>query len=377
MHIGLDLSPLLPEPTGVDIYMRELVRHLSVIDGQNRYTIFVNAEDRSIFADNLGGNFSVVPICLRPRPVRLLSQQFLLPVAAQLLKVDVLHSTSFLIPISRGSRKHVLTVHDMTFFTRPELHTPLRRSAPFRHAVAWSIRHAHVLLVPSETVRCDLCRVLPDVHPRRVRVVPHGIGGQFCPRTSNAVDQQRRRLGLPERYILHVGLIQPRKNLGRLVEAYRRLVTSEGIPEHLVLAGAIGWDAKGVLAAVRHPELEGRVHLLGYVDPDALPWLYAGARLFVFPSLDEGFGFPPLEALASAIPSIASDIPSNREKLHGACCLVEPEDTEALVDTMRRVLVDEELRQALSTRGPERARRFSWGTTARDTLRCYGEAYAD
>lgn len=143
------------------------------------------------------------------------------------------------------------------------------------------------------------------------------------------------------------------------------------IEEHLVLAGGLGWGYQDLLKQLESPELQGKVHLRGYVPQEELPWLYAGAKMFVYPSLQEGFGFPPLEAMACGIPTISSLSSSLAENLQGAAELVPPEDIEALTDAMRRLLQDESLRAKRREQGLERAAKFRWEKTARQTVNCY------
>ena len=171
---------------------------------------------------------------------------------------------------------------------------------------------------------------MPDIRSERIHVIPAGVGEEFHLQAANDVQRARSRLKLNWPYILYVGTIEPRKNLQRLVESYERLIAKGGVREHLVLAGRLGWDYKGILEQINSPALRDRVHLPGYISQGDLPLLYAGARLFVYPSLEEGFGFPPLEAMACGVPTIASLSSSLAENLREAAELVPPDDTEAL-----------------------------------------------
>src|SRR5688572_1899997 len=265
MHIAIDLTARLPETTGVDNYLMQLVTHLGKIDHANEYRVYVNYEDRDLFDGVLPGHFSIVPLSLRPRPVRLLFQQIVLPLATHRWKADVLHSPSFLMPFFRGRSRHVLTVHDMTFFSLPQCHTRFHRSKPFRDAVLKSIHLADAVIVPSRSVKQAVLRFMPELSPRGIHVIAFGISDEFrlhrSPKTQEVLD----RLGIPRPYILHVGTIEPRKNLDRLVESYRKLVASGTVTEHLVLAGRLGWGYDELLRKIESPELAGRVHLKKYV----------------------------------------------------------------------------------------------------------------
>jgi alpha-1,3-rhamnosyl/mannosyltransferase len=159
-----------------------------------------------------------------------------------------------------------------------------------------------------------------------------------------------------------------------LVEAYRRLVEAGAIKEHLVLAGKLGWGYEALLTQVSLPSLRGKVHLAGYVDQKDLPAVYAGARLFVYPSLHEGFGFPPLEAMACGVPVISTRSSSLAENLARAAELVAPDDIAGLAAAMQRLLTDDTLRAARRTLGLEQARQYRWERTARETLESYQAA---
>ncbi|MBI3769768.1 MAG: glycosyltransferase family 4 protein [Deltaproteobacteria bacterium] len=373
MRVGVDLTALLPEPTGVDVSLKGLVRALAAVDDATRYTLFVNYEDRHLFDDALGRNFAIAPLCLRPRPARLAFQQMLLPAMAVALGLDVLHSPSFIMPMIRGRQRHVLTIHDMTSFSLPEYHIPLRRSASYRTAVSASIRRADLVTTPSQFVREDILRHVPDLAPNRIRVVPWGVGNEFRPRPEAEARHALAHLGLPWPYVLFVGAIQPRKNLAGLLEAYRRLVASGDVAEHLVLAGPLGWDYTATLATFDTPALAGRVHLTGYVRSTDLPWLYAGARLFAYLSFEEGFGFPPLEAMACGVPTIASRSSALTENLEGAAELVPADAPDVLVAAMRRLLSDDHERDRLRSLGLARAARFRWHEAAEHMRACYVE----
>jgi len=371
LHIGIDLTALLPEATGVDNYLISLTTSLSRIDQTNRYTVFVNHEDLDLFRGLKSKNFRVFSSSLRPRPVRLLSQQVGLPVAARFLGIEVIHSPSFIMPVYRGKQRHLLTIHDMTSFSLPECHIPLRRSVLYRQAILTSIRRAHLVTVPSQFTRQAILDFMPDIRSERIHVIPAGVGEEFHLQAANDVQRATSRLKLNWPYILYVGTIEPRKNLQRLVESYERLIAKGGVREHLVLAGRLGWDYEGILEQINSPSLRDKVHLPGYISQGDLPLLYAGARLFVYPSLEEGFGFPPLEAMACGVPTIASLSSSLAENLYGAAELVPPNDSEALTAAMARLLQDERVHAKYRILGLARAAQFRWEETARQTLNCY------
>jgi glycosyltransferase involved in cell wall biosynthesis len=253
---------------------------------------------------------------------------------------------------------------------------PLRRSAAYRRAVAASIRRADAVTVPSQFVRADLLRRFPGVPSACVQIVPWGIDASFRPRPRDEARRDVEHLALPERYVLFVGTLEPRKNLHTLVAAWRRLVVTGAATGELVLAGRLGWAYAPLLAEIASPPLATRVRQIGYVAQQDLPALYAAADAFVYPSLEEGFGFPPLEAMACGVPVVASDGSALAENLGEAALLVPACNDAALAAAIARVQHDRRLRAELRRRGLERAARFRWAAAADAARRSYAAALA-
>jgi len=371
LHIGIDLTALLPQSTGVDVSLIGLASGLARIDGDNRYTLFMNAEDRNSRFESLPTNFRILASSLRPRAARLAFQQVGLPVLTRTLGIDVLHSPSFIMPMISGRARHVLTIHDMTSFSNPEWHTALRSSRPYRRAVEMSIRKADLVLVPSAHVRQMVLGQVRDLPPDSVRVIPWGLSPDFRVCEQQETQKVLERLGLPKRFVLFVGTLEPRKNLGSLLHAFELLTDHHEVPEHLVIAGATGWGMKEIRRRIDNGGTDGRIHYLDYIPQETLPHLYASARLFVYPSFEEGFGFPPLEAMACGTPAIASTTSSLAENLGDAAILVAPDDPAALADAMHKLLSDDATHSNYRQRGLECVSRFSWPKAAQRTLECY------
>lgn len=371
-HVGLDLTPLLPRWSGVDRYLTELVAALARVGTGLRFTLFVNRADRDRFTD-LPANFTILAVGFRPKMARLLVQQVWLPQACVSRGIDVLHSPSFLLPWLRGNAQHLLTVHDMTFFSMPEVHTRLRRSHAFRRMVLASIRRADLLNVPSRSVRDDLLARVSGIDATRVRVTPWGVAERFSREGQEDDHALWSRLPrLPDApYVLSVCTLEPRKNLHRLVEAFELLIRERRVDVHLVLVGALGHARDAILDAVAASRLADRVHLPGFIPDDVLPAVYRRAQVFAYPSLAEGFGFPPLEAMAAGVPVIASSGSSLDENLGGAAILVPPNDPRALANALHMLLVDPNARASAIAAGAYRASMFSWEETARLTIDCY------
>lgn len=374
MRIAIDFTAFIPEMTGIDTYLTQLVWHLAKVDQENRYRIYHNHEDQALFAGRLPENFSNVSLSARPRSIRLISQQLLLPAAASNWKADVVHSPAFIMPFIRGPARHVLTVHDMTFFSHPHCHIPLRRSLLYRRMVLASLRRASVVLVPSQATRQAILKFLPELEPDSIQVTVPGIGEEFRPCDPASAQEVVRRLKLPQPYILYVGTLEPRKNLPTLVESYHRLVEAGTIEEDLVIAGKLGWGYETLLKKVQAPALRGKVHLIGYVSQKDLPAVYAGARLFIYPSVYEGFGFPPLEAMACGVPVISTLSSSLIENLQGAAELVPPDNVPALAEAIRLLVSDDALRARRRAHGLKHAGQYRWEQTAKATLNSYQSA---
>jgi glycosyltransferase involved in cell wall biosynthesis len=205
----------------------------------------------------------------------------------------------------------------------------------------------------------------------KVEVVYNGVDPSFRPLPADEVGAFRRERGLPDRFILFVGTLEPRKNVARLVEAYARL------PERrpaLVLVGGKGWLYDEIFGRVEALNLSREIHCAGYVPADDLPWWYNAAELFVYPSLYEGFGLPPLEAMACGTPVVTSTASSLPEVVGSAGLMVDPTEIEELTTAMERMLKDRDMRQQMRAAGLAQAQRFSWVETARRTVETYRRA---
>ncbi len=277
------------------------------------------------------------------------------------------HATEHLLPPFRHLPT-VLTVHDLIFRHLPQHHKRLNRWY-LNLAMPLYVRRATHLIAVSEATRRDLMAAY-GVPAEKITVIYEAADPRFGPR--DALEQQtiRANYGLPPAYFLYLGTIEPRKNLLRLLRAWEPLYLAGEAPP-LVIVGKRGWLSEPFFEAVeRSPAREGLI-LTGYVLDDDLPALIAAATAFVFPSLYEGFGLPPLEAMACGTPVLCSDRSSLPEVVGDAALLFDPTDEEAIRAAMRRLLRDAALREALRRKGLEQAARFSWRRTAEETLRLY------
>ncbi len=262
----------------------------------------------------------------------------------------------------------VLTVHDLIFRHLPQHHKRLNRWY-LNLAMPLYVRRATHLIAVSEATRRDLMAAY-GVPAGKITVIYEAADPRFGPR--DALEQQtvRANYGLPAAYFLYLGTIEPRKNLLRLLRAWEPLYLAGEAPP-LVIVGKRGWLSAPFFEAVERSAAREGIILTGYVLDDDLPALIAAATAFVFPSLYEGFGLPPLEAMACGTPVLCSNRSSLPEVVGEAALLFDPADEEAIRAAMRRILTDGALRESLRRRGLEQARRFSWRRTAEATLRLY------
>ena len=294
-------------------------------------------------------------------------EQTALPIEALRARVDLLHGMAFSLPVLSPCRT-VVTLFDMSFALFPAYH-PRGRRVYLSLMTRLSVRTARRVIAISDSTRHDICRLL-GVGESRVVVIPLGVNDRFQPLAEAECEAFRDRQGIG-RYVFFQGTIEPRKNLLRLVRAYSRLRQDGRLTHKLVLGGAPGWGYEALLAEIERLGLREDVILLGYVAPEEAPPWYGAADLFVYPSLYEGFGLPPLEAMACGTPVIAAASSSLPEVVGDAGLLVPPLNVDALADAMGSLLGDTERRRFLAERGLTRARSYTWTETARATAALY------
>lgn len=352
MHIGIDASrTTLARRTGTERYALALIRALAAAAGGHTLTLyFRDAPAPGLFPSAAHLRQRVIPFPRLWTHVRLAAE-----LAAGAPRPDALFVPAHVVP-AVCVVPAVVTVHDLGYRFFPAAHPWAQRQyleLSTRYS-AWAAAH---ILADSEATRRDLTR-LYGVPAHKIKVVYPGRDETFQRADPAAV---RARYALPETYILHVGTLQPRKNLLRLMEAVDTLPASVS----LVLAGRPGWLAEPILAAAR--ARAPRVRVLEYVPEADLAGLYSGAAVYAFPSLYEGFGFPVLEALACGVPVVCSATSSLPEVAGEAGLRVDPLDPGAWARALGRVLSDAVLRAELIGRGPAQLRRFSWERAARET----------
>lgn len=362
-RIALEVRALSTHGGGVRRYTQEIVRRLLAQKTTYEFhLLYDSARHRGAFS---AGEEHVVPV-LHPS-LWLLWDQISVPLALRRVHADLVHyfkpATTILPLLPRA----VATVYDVIPLLFPETQTSAQRWY-WRVQLPLVARRCEHLITISECSKRDIVERL-QVSPDRVTVTPLGVDDMFSVPSPEAVARMRERLQLPEPYMLFVGTIEPRKNVAGLLHAFAEVASR--IPHTFIIAGKWGWKYEDVQEALRDPRLTNRVRMLSFVDPEFLPALYGAADAFVFPSLYEGFGLPPLEAMACGTPVITSTTSSLPEVVGPHALLVNPEDRTELAQAIERMATDETLRHRLRSEGPLWAQRFTWDRAAEQTLGVY------
>lgn len=372
MRIGINAQLLALNRSyrhaGASRYIYHLIENLQAVDQRNHYTVFTGSQRaREAFPQTFNFDFALTALpTIRP-PVRIAWEQFLQPVELGRRRIDMLHSTLNVLPLACPCAR-VVTIHDVAFLLHPQRFKASKRTY-LRNLTRLSVRQANAVIVDAASTKADLVNIL-GAREEKIVVVPLAPDDDFRPLTSKeALRPFREKYGLPERIILYVGTIEPRKNLLYLIQAYAAI--KDRVEAKLVIAGGKGWFYAEVFKLVQDLKLEQDVIFPGYVPDEELPLWYNAATVFVYPSLYEGFGLPPLEAMACGVPVITSNTSSLPEVVGSAGITIDPTDVEQLSVAMAQVLENEELRSSLRQRGLEQAATFSWEKTARRTLEVY------
>ena len=391
LHLGINAISLLSPLTGVGQYTFNLTRELQKIPGLTVYYFYgLLWSERCYLDERLVQQVSqplvsrnIIPYAVnlikkavkavipRSYEVARWQQQRIFTRGVRERAITLYHDPNF-IPFSFDGPV-VITVHDLSLLKYPETH-PQDRLRAIGRLLPKAVECADAVIVVSDFVRREVIATL-DVNPGKVFTVPNGVGHEFQPLSRTETEPVLRRYGLTHQgYILTVGTLEPRKNLIRLVRAYRLLPAALQHHYPLVVAGMKGWHYESIEQALAGLVKSGQVRLPGYLPASDLPAMYAGAAVMVYPSLYEGFGLPPLEAMASGVPVVTSNRSSLPEVVADAGILVEPEDEAAIAESIRTLLDDEHEAHKLIQRGLKRARQFTWERCAQETVAVYRQA---
>lgn len=370
MRVGIDGYPLAEPRTGVGHYTLELARALALISPADEFELvspapFEDAALQEIERANLPNLLTKNP---RASSIRGHWWSIGLPMYIRRAGFDLFHGTNFDVPLWKQGRS-VVTIHDLSALLHPEKHRArLVRRARLRLPLV--VRFADRIITPTESVKREVCQRF-KVKPGKVTAIHSAARNSFKPMPFAQTAELRKRLGVEDDFLLFVGTLEPRKNLLTLLKAFEQINAQSAHRPQLVIAGGEGWLMDDMFSFIRKSSISERLCFTGYLSDEELRGLYSACKVFLYPSVYEGFGLPPLEAMACGAPVIAGRIPSLMEVLGSSARLVDPLDVNELARTIVELLEDENQRQMLGAAGLERAREFSWEKTARLTLDVY------
>jgi len=363
MRIGIDARLVYYSQAGIGQYILNLVKWLGEIDSANEYVLLQSRKDHTTIIKQ--ANFRRASLWT---PSHHRFEQHALPAEIVRQGLDLLHSPDF-IPPFRASCRTIITVHDLAFLLYPQFLT--QESARYYGQIDQAVRRADHIIADSKNTRQDILSLL-GAPADKVSVVYLAANPVYRP---IPLDQARQRaadkFGLEGDFILFVSTIEPRKNLATLLRAYRQLLDAYKLDVELALVGGQGWLYEEIPSLVKDLRLTDKAHFLGRVPDKDLLHLYNAAGVLVHPAIYEGFGLPPLEAMACGTPVIVSNTSSLPEVIGDAGLLIEPENVDAWAVALWRVFTDDTLRDELAQKALARSGYFSWERTARQTLDIY------
>ena len=387
MRIGIDYTSAATQVAGIGRYTRELMRALLAQPSDNRYSFFYASRQRidaSIFQSPTS-NLYHLPF--HDKWLMRGWQRLRLPIPVELIigKVELFHSPDFTLPPTLPGVPTLLTVHDLSFIRDPDSAWPSLR-AFLNKAVPRSVKRATHVLADSQATKDDLIELF-GTPAEKITVLYSGVEARFAPvRDPVKIDRVCAKYQLPRPFILSVGTLQPRKNYGRLIEAFAQIFRHPSTPLrsvqnafadwHLVITGGKGWMFESIFEQVKQLGLESRVHFPGFVDDADLPVLYSAADLFAYVSLYEGFGLPLLEAMACGTPVIGSNTSSLPEVIGEVGAQVDPRNVDDITHALMRMMGEPELRERSIGMGLERAKLFTWDKAAKELLTIYDQLKA-
>jgi len=365
MHVSIMGRSLRPGFTGVGSYVSGLVESVAQARPSRNVSVFLTQDAPAVSDPNL--------IAIRapfPTPneyVRAFWEQTVVPWEVSRRGIDLYHSPNYILPVALRAPS-IVTIHDLTYLDA-SLHKWTSHHY-LRTFVSLAVRKADAIVAVSEHSKLQIEQHYPEAIGR-VHAIYQGYRRNIQRPCSAEIENFLEVEALHRPYVLFVGTIEPRKNIPRLIAAFELAVRVADLDHHLYLVGGWGWKSGGARDALRASPLADRIHSVGYVVNEQLPLYYAGADLFVYPSIEEGFGLPPLEAMVCGTPVVTSNCSSLPEVVGDAAITVDPFDVKAIAEAMASTLADARLRERLRTAGFAQSQRFSWAKSAEEHVRLY------
>ena len=391
MNIAIDGRTIAGNKTGVGSYTERLVRALLQCDSRNHYYLFLTEPNDHIEGPNVT---KINIVGYGPPILNRYWENVLLPKEIQRYNIDIFFGPAYVLPYfvrfgtmlanipipmtlhfffnSHRKVKYVVTIHDVISRIYPEYFTLKMRI--WQRFFLWNAqKSADWVIADSQSTKNDILRFYPSYRDRVTVIYPE-LDDSFRIITDEAMlVRTKRKYSLPKKFILYIGTIEPRKNVEGIAATYRNLPPDIQSQYDLVIGGKLGWYATKIFNEIKIHRLESRIHFIGYVDDSFLPSLFTLASIFVFPSFYEGFGYPPLEAMACGVPVVSSDTSSLPEAVGNAAILVDPTDVQQISKAIENILRSGELAAELRRKGLERINLFSWKKCAEETLKVFEE----
>lgn len=381
MKIGIDIRTLMDrEYSGVSEYTLNLIKAILKLDSENEYKLFYNSgrDVSSRIPEFKGDNVQIIRTRYPNKIFNYLMQKTLsYPKIDKFLGVDLFwapHINFF--AFSKGCRK-ILTIHDLSFLRYPEFFSLRKNLWHYIINVRKLIRKFDKIVAISENTKYDIIE-LGDVDNNKIEVIYSGVGEQYRIINKNEpkypeLRRIREKYDLPEKFILHLGTLEPRKNVRGIIQAYNKLRDRNYELRNvgLVLAGGKGWKSKDIFAARAKSKYRDDIKFLGYIANEEKVYLYNLAFIFIYLSFYEGFGFPPLEAMACGVPVITSSVSSLPEVVGRASLAVDPYNTGDIAEAMEKIIIDQNLKNYLIEKSRIQVKRFTWENTAKKYLNIF------
>ena len=371
MKIGLITNSIDEKSGGIGTYSYELIKNFSMMGVPNEYYLIHHTPiDMDIYSTNNEILIKSYSNFYKATMWRMINA----PLKLKFIKeLDLVHDPYEIGPLSfKMPFKKVMTIHDLTPIIFPHAFG-LPIVLLHKLLLTRTLKTADKIITDSNSTKNDLINYF-NIPEEKIRVILLAADEKFKPLSNKEIKEAKQKYNLNFPFILYVGTLEPRKNIPSLIKAFYKL-KKKNLQYKLVIAGKKGWKYKEIFETIDKLNLQSDVVFTGYVPDEDLPALYNAADLFVYPSVYEGFGLPPLEAMACGTPVITSNTSSLPEVVGDAGIMVDPYDVDRLADAMQEVLTDEGLRADMTKKGLGRAKMFSWEKCARETLRVYEEVY--
>jgi glycosyltransferase involved in cell wall biosynthesis len=371
MNILLDYSQIPKQKVGVGVYAENLLKNICKYDKKNKYFVLIQNDEA------LEGvpHFESMTFIRLPNKIfrifafRLLMEQFYIPFLVLRKNINLVHSLHYSFPLFTFKAKKVVTIHDLTFFLYPELHEPFKRFY-FRFFIRLSVYLCDKIICVSESTKKDLVSRFSR-SSNKIEVIPLGNDNRFCVNLDrNEIVRVKKKHNISNEYILFIGTLEPRKNIINLIHAFYKIHKIEK-KYQLVIVGKKGWYFQSIFDLVTKYNLSDSIIFTGFIDEEEKPFIISGAKIFVYPSIYEGFGIPVLESIACGVPTITSNISSLPEVVGDAALLIDPLDETSIFQAINELLNNTALRNDLITKSLTQAKKFSWENTTLKTINRY------